>query len=44
MECQKTAEATVHLIGNNIANKIKKITRSSPQNDSEKITNENAKD
>ena len=36
MEYQKTAEAT----GDNIANKITKVSRSSPQNNSEAITNE----
>ena len=36
MEYQKTAEAT----GDNIANKITKVSRSSPQNNSETITNE----
>ena len=37
---QKAAEATADLIGNNIANKIKKISRTSPQNTSEAVTNE----
>ena len=36
---QKTAEATSDLICNKIANKITKVSRSSPQNDLEKITN-----
>ena len=37
---QKTAEATGNLIGNTIANKIMKVSRSSVQNNSEAITNE----
>ena len=40
MEYQKTAEATSDLIGNKIANKITKVSRSSPQINLEKITNE----
>ena len=40
MEYQKTAEATGDLMGNKIANKITKVSRSSPQNNSETITNE----
>ena len=32
MEYQKTAEATGDLIGNKIANKITKVSRSSPLN------------
>ena len=39
MEYQKTAEATGDLIGNKIANKITKVSRSSPQNNSERIKN-----
>ena len=41
---QKTAEATGDLIGNKIANRITKVSRSSLQNDSETITNENDKE
>ena len=37
---QKTAEATGYLIGNKIANKITKVSRTLPQNNSETITNE----
>ena len=37
---QKTAEATGSLIGNKIANKITKISRTSPQNNSGTVTNE----
>ena len=40
MEYQKTAEATGDVTSNNIANKITKVSRSSPQNTSEAITNE----
>ena len=40
MEYQKTAEAASDLIGNKIANKITKVSRSSPQINLEKITNE----
>ena len=36
----KTAEATCDLIGNKIANKITKVSKSSLQNNSEIITNE----
>ena len=39
MEYQKTAEATGDVTNNNIANKITKVSRSSPQNNSEAITN-----
>ena len=39
IEYQKTAEASGDLIGNEIANKIMKGSRSSPQNNSETITN-----
>ena len=41
---QKTAEATGDLIGNIIANTITKVSGSSPQNDSETITNEHDKE
>ena len=44
MEYQKIAEATGDLIGNKIANKITKASRSSPQNNSETITNERYKE
>ena len=37
---QKTAEATDDLIGNRIADKIAKVSRASPQNSSETVTNE----
>ena len=40
MEYQKTAETASDLIGNKIANKIKKVSGSSPQNNLETITNE----
>ena len=40
MEHQKTAEATSDSIGNKIANKITKVSRSSPQNNSETIIND----
>ena len=43
MEYQKTAEATGDMIGNKIANKITTVSRSSPQNNSEAITNEHDK-
>ena len=36
---QKTAEATGDLIGNKIANRITKVSKSLPQNNSETITN-----
>ena len=39
MEYQKTEETTGDLIVNKIANKIKKVSRSLPQNNSETITN-----
>ena len=35
MEYQKTVEATGDLIGNEVANRITKVWRSSPQNNSE---------
>ena len=41
---QKTAELTGHLTGNKIANRIMKVSRSSPQNNSETITNEHVKE
>ena len=41
---QKAAEATGDLIGNIIANTITKVSGSSPQNDSETITNEHDKE
>ena len=41
---QKPAEATGDLIGNKIANKGTKVSRSSPQNDSKTITNEHDKE
>ena len=44
MEYQKIAETTSDLIGNKIANKITKVSRSSPQNNSETIANEHAKE
>ena len=36
---QKIAEATGDLIGNKIADKIIKVSRTSPQNNSETVTN-----
>ena len=44
MEYQKIAETTSDLIGNKIANKITKVSRSSPQNNSETIANEHVKE
>ena len=41
---QKTAEATGDLICNKIANRVTKVSRSSPQNNSETITNEHDKE
>ena len=41
---QKTAEATSDLISNKVANRMKNIFRSSPENDSETITNEHHKE
>ena len=38
MEYQKTAAASGDLIGNKIANKITKVSRTSPQNNSGTIT------
>ena len=43
MEHQKTVEATGALIGNNIVNKKRKVSRSSPHNYWEVITNEHDK-
>ena len=43
MEHQKTVEATGALIGNNIVNKKQKVSRSSPHNYWEVITNEHDK-
>ena len=43
MEYQNTAEAVGDLIVNKIANEITKVSRSSPQNNSETITNEHDK-
>ena len=36
----KTAETTGDLIGNTIADKCTKVSRTSPQNNSETVTNE----
>ena len=44
MEYQKTEEATDDLISNKIASKIRNVSRSSPQNNSERITNEHDKE
>ena len=41
---RKTAEASGHLIGNEITNKTTKVSRSSQQNFSEPITNEHDKE
>ena len=41
---QKTAEATGDLIGNKIANRITKVSKNSPQNNSETVTNEHDKE
>ena len=41
---QKTAEATVDLIGNKIAEKITKVSKTSQQNNSETVTNEHDKE
>ena len=40
---QTTAEATVDLIENKIVNKITKVPKTSPHNNSETITNEHDK-
>ena len=37
---QKTADATTHLIGNKIANRITKVSKNSQRNNSETVTNE----
>ena len=41
---QKTTEATGDLIGHKFVNKISKVSKSSPQNNSETITNEHDKE
>ena len=41
---QKTAEGTGDLIGNKTANKITKLSKNSPQNNSETVTNEHDKE
>ena len=41
---QKMAEATGNLIDNNVADRITKVWRSSPQSNSETITNEHDKE
>ena len=41
---QKTAETTDDLIGNKIADRITEVSRSSPQNNSETITNEHGRE
>ena len=41
---QKAAAATSDLIVNRIANRFTKVSRSSPQTDSEKVTNEHDND
>ena len=41
---QKTAEATGDLIGNKIANRITKVSKNSPQNNSETVKNEHDKE
>ena len=41
---QKTAEATDALIGNKIADKVSKVSKTLPQNNSETITNEHDKE
>ena len=40
---QKTAEATGDLVGNKIADRITKVSKTLPQNNSDKITNEHEK-
>ena len=40
---QKTAEASGDLIGNNIANRITKVSKNSQQNNSKTVTNEHDK-
>ena len=41
---QKIAEGTGDLIGNKTANKITKLSKNSPQNNSETVTNEHDKE
>ena len=41
---QETAEATVDLIGNTIANRITKVSKNSQQNNSETLINEHDKE
>ena len=41
---QKTAEASGDLIGNKIADKIKKVSKTSQQNNSETVANEHDKE
>ena len=41
---QKTAEGTGDLVGNKTANKITKLSKNSPQNNSETVTNEHDKE
>ena len=41
---QNAAQATSDLSGNKIANRIMKVSRTSPQNNSETITNEHDKE
>ena len=41
---QKTTEATGDLIGHKFVNKISKVSKTSPQNNSETITNEHDKE
>ena len=41
---QKTAEATSDLIGNEIANKVSKVSKNSQQNNSETVTDEHDKE
>ena len=41
---QKTIEGTGDLIGNKIANRITKVSKTSPQNNSETVTNEHDKE
>ena len=40
---QKKSEANGNLIGNKVANKVTKVSRGSPQNDSETVTSEHDK-
>ena len=41
---QETAETTGDLVGNEIANEIRKISKTSQQNNSETVTNEHNKE